>query len=95
MTEGCLSIPGAYDEVLRPEKIKFKALDRHGKPLLDRDGNSKITADGLFARCIQHEFDHLQGKLFIHYLSELKRQRAIEQYRKTIRSRKKTSNHLR
>jgi peptide deformylase len=73
MTEGCLSIPGAYAEVLRAEKIKVKAQDRFGNSF-------EIAAEGLLARCILHECDHLEGKLFIDYLSEPKRQRAIEQY---------------
>ena len=82
MMEGCLSIPGPYEEVTRPESVTIKALDRTGKPF-------ETTADGLLARCIQHEYDHLQGKLFIDYLSPLKRQRAIEKYTKTMRQRKK------
>ncbi|GFN46314.1 peptide deformylase [Candidatus Regiella insecticola] len=66
--EGCLSIPGVRELVKRSEKVKIRALDR--------DGNSfTIEADGLLAICIQHEMDHLKGKLFIDYLSPLKFQR--------------------
>jgi peptide deformylase len=65
--EGCLSVPGYYDEVERAEHIRIRHLDRDGKPV-DRD------AEGLLAVCIQHEIDHLNGKLFVDYLSEAKRQ---------------------
>ncbi len=66
--EGCLSVPGVYEKVERAEHITVRALDR--------DGNSiEMEAHGLLAVCIQHECDHLDGKLFIDYLSELKRQR--------------------
>ena len=68
MDEGCLSVPGIYEPVDRAERIAFKALDR--------DGNSyEKNAEGLLAVCIQHEVDHLEGKLFVDYLSEMKRQR--------------------
>jgi peptide deformylase len=66
--EGCLSVPGIYDGVERASAIKVKALDRDGKL---RD----IEADGLLAVCIQHEMDHLLGKVFVEYLSPLKRNR--------------------
>lgn len=66
--EGCLSIPGIYESVARAEKIKFRALDRTGQPY-ERD------ADGLLAVCVQHEVDHLDGKMFVDYLSALKRRR--------------------
>ncbi len=65
--EGCLSVPGYYDEVERAEHIRIRHLDRDGKPV-DRD------MEGLLAVCIQHEIDHLNGKLFVDYLSEAKRQ---------------------
>ena len=66
--EGCLSVPGIYDGVQRFDEIKVRALDR--------DGTSKmIEADGLLAVCIQHEMDHLMGKVFVEYLSPLKRNR--------------------
>jgi peptide deformylase len=67
--EGCLSVPGAYDRVVRAEKVTVKALDRFGKPF-------EITADGLLAECLQHEIDHLNGRLFIDLLSPLKREMA-------------------
>ncbi|GAB4167494.1 MAG: peptide deformylase [Wenzhouxiangellaceae bacterium] len=68
--EGCLSVPGEYAEVERAERIRVAALDREGKP-------QQIDADGLLAVCIQHEIDHLDGKVFVDYLSPLKR-RMIE-----------------
>ncbi|MFJ1269750.1 peptide deformylase [Legionella lytica] len=64
--EGCLSVPGAYDTVIRAEKVTVRALDRHGKPF-------EIQADGLLAECLQHEIDHMNGKLFIDLLSPLKK----------------------
>lgn len=66
--EGCLSVPGIYDGVLRPEKIKISAQDQHQQERI-------IEAEGLLARCIQHEMDHLNGKVFIERLSALKQQR--------------------
>jgi peptide deformylase len=66
--EGCLSVPEYYDYVDRAAKIKIRALDRDGNPL-------ELEAEGLLAVCIQHEIDHLEGKLFVDYLSELKRER--------------------
>ncbi len=66
--EGCLSVPGIYEKVARAERIRVRTLDRNGKTL-------EIDADGLLAVCIQHEMDHLEGKLFVDYLSELKRTR--------------------
>lgn len=66
--EGCLSVPGSYDEVQRPARIRVEALDRNGKPFT-------LEAEGLLAVCLQHEVDHLEGKLFVDYLSPLKRQR--------------------
>ena len=66
--EGCLSVPGFYETVQRPEHVRVKALDRDGKPF-------ELVPDGLLAVCIQHELDHLDGKLFVDYLSPLKRQR--------------------
>ena len=66
--EGCLSVPGFTANVERAEKIKVQALDREG-------ASFQLDVDGLLAVCIQHEMDHLEGKLFIDYLSELKRQR--------------------
>ncbi|AWW45190.1 peptide deformylase [Polynucleobacter paneuropaeus] len=66
--EGCLSVPEYYDEVDRPANICVKAIDLHGKPF-------ELEADGLLAVCLQHEMDHLQGKVFVEYLSLLKRNR--------------------
>lgn len=66
MQEGCLSVPGFYETVQRPEKINYHYLDLNGDHISG-------TADGLLAVCIQHEIDHLNGKLFIDYLSPLKR----------------------
>lgn len=66
--EGCLSVPGIYDGVERHAKIKARALDVNGKPF-------EVEADGLLAVCIQHEMDHLKGKVFVEYLSPLKRNR--------------------
>ena len=66
--EGCLSVPEFYDFVERAAKITVRALDRNGAPI-------ELTAEGLLAVCIQHEMDHLEGKLFVDYLSELKRER--------------------
>lgn len=66
--EGCLSVPGYYETVSRPRMVRVKALDRNGQPF-------EIETDGLLATCIQHENDHLNGKLFVDYLSTLKRER--------------------
>lgn len=66
--EGCLSVPGVNEVVERAERIRVRALDRDGQPV-------ELEAEGLLAVCIQHEIDHLEGKLFVDYLSELKRLR--------------------
>ena len=66
--EGCLSVPGIYDGVERPARVKARALDADGKQF-------EVEADGLLAVCIQHEMDHLKGKVFVEYLSPLKRNR--------------------
>jgi len=66
--EGCLSVPGIYETVHRAEKILVKALNKNGEPI-------EMKAEGLLAVCIQHEIDHLDGKLFVDYLSQLKKQR--------------------
>ncbi|MEM7408542.1 MAG: peptide deformylase [Pseudomonadota bacterium] len=68
MEEGCLSIPGIYENVQRAEQVRVRALDRDGQSFT-------LDADGLLAVCIQHEIDHLDGKLFVDYLSRLKQQR--------------------
>lgn len=80
--EGCLSVPGIYAKVDRAEQVTLKAFDR--------DGNEfTIEADGLFAICIQHEMDHLKGKLFVDYLSPLKRQRIRQKLEKNARQQTK------
>ena len=66
--EGCLSVPGYYETVSRPQRVEVTALDRNGEPFTRE-------IDGLLAVCLQHEIDHLNGKLFVDYLSPLKRQR--------------------
>lgn len=66
--EGCLSVPGVFDMVERAERVTVRALDRDGKPF-------ELEAEGLLAVCIQHEMDHLKGKVFVDYLSNLKRNR--------------------
>jgi peptide deformylase len=66
--EGCLSVPGIYDEVERPERVTVKALDLSGQSFT-------LEADGVLAVCIQHEIDHLNGKVFVQYLSRLKQSR--------------------
>ena len=73
--EGCLSVPEIYDAVERPARCKLRYLDYDGKPVEE-------DAEGLYAVCIQHEFDHLEGVLFIDYLSRLKRDRAISKVKK-------------
>ena len=76
--EGCLSVPGFYENVDRPQKVKVKALDRDGQPY-------ELIAEGLLAVCIQHECDHLNGKLFVDYLSNLKRDRIKKKLEKLHR----------
>ncbi len=76
--EGCLSVPGIYENVTRAEKITMKALDVEGKPFT-------LKADGLLAICIQHEIDHLKGKVFVEYLSRLKLNRIRLKMKKLMR----------
>lgn len=76
--EGCLSVPGYYETVERAQKILLKALDRHGNPY-------EIECDGLLSVCVQHEIDHLDGKLFVDHISKLKRERIRS---KLVRSQK-------
>ena len=76
--EGCLSIVGYTDEVERPTTVVVSAQDRQGQPY-------RLEADGLLARCIQHEVDHLEGRLFIDTLSALKRNRLKRRYEKAAR----------
>lgn len=78
LEEGCLSVPGIYDKVQRAEWVRVRALDAEGKPF-------EVEADGLLAVCIQHEMDHLQGKVFVEYLSPLKRNRILTRLRKQER----------
>jgi peptide deformylase len=73
--EGCLSVPEYYDAVERAENIRVRALNREGEII-------EFDADGMLAICIQHEMDHLEGKLFVDYLSEMKRQRLRKKYSK-------------
>ncbi len=76
--EGCLSVPAIYEKVSRAERIRFKAQDKNGDMV-------EMDAEGLLAVCIQHEIDHLDGKLFIDYLSGLKRQRIRKKLEKEAR----------
>jgi len=76
--EGCLSVPGVYEYVERAERVRVKALDRDGKAL-------DFDADGLLAVCIQHEIDHLDGKIFVDYLSSLKQKRIRKKLEKQRR----------
>ena len=78
MDEGCLSVPGVYETVQRADRVRVRALDRAGEPF-------EMEADGLLAVCIQHEIDHLDGKLFVDYLSSLKRQRIRKKLEKEAR----------
>jgi peptide deformylase len=73
--EGCLSIPEYYEEVERPAKVRFSYLDLDGKL-------QEVEADGIFATCIQHEIDHLNGVLFIDHISKLKRDRVVKKFTK-------------
>ena len=79
MEEGCLSVPGIYANVERAERVRVRALDRHGEAL-------DVAADGLLAVCIQHEMDHLRGKLFVDYLSPENRRRALEKIKEIKRT---------
>lgn len=76
--EGCLSVPGFFENVDRPQKVLIRALDRNGEPF-------ELLAEGLLAVCIQHECDHLNGKLFVDYLSTLKRDRIKKKLEKQHR----------
>lgn len=77
--EGCLSVPGFYETVARPERVRVDALDRDGKPF-------SLEPEGLLAVCIQHELDHLNGKLFVDYVSPVKRQRIRKKLEKLHRA---------
>jgi len=76
--EGCLSIPEVHEDVERPAKVRVKYLDLDGQP-------REAEADGLFATCIQHEVDHLNGKLFIDHISKLKRDRIVKKFSKAAK----------
>jgi peptide deformylase len=76
--EGCLSVPGFYDKVTRAAAIRVRAQDEYGKPF-------ELAADGLLAVCVQHEIDHLIGKVFVDYLSPLKRARLAARLKKKQR----------
>lgn len=76
--EGCLSVPGYYDKVRRAGRIRVRALDAEGRPF-------ELAAEGLLAVCVQHEMDHLIGKVFVDYLSPLKRARLATRLRKKQR----------
>lgn len=80
--EGCLSVPGIYDGVERPAQVRVKALDADGK-------HHEFDADGLLAVCVQHEMDHLMGRVFVEYLSPLKRNRIKTKLLKEERELKK------
>jgi peptide deformylase len=80
MQEGCLSVPGFYEDVDRAQRIRVRALGRDGQSF-------EMDADGLLAVCIQHEIDHLDGKLFVDYISELKRTRIRKKLEKEQRAR--------
>ena len=74
--EGCLSVPGFYEPVTRRERVRVQALDRNGEPF-------ELQADDVLSVCIQHECDHLEGKLFVDYLSNLKRARIRKKLKKS------------
>ena len=76
--EGCLSVPGIFEVVKRPDRVLVSALDREGRPI-------EVDAQGLLAVCIQHEIDHLDGRLFVDHLSKLKRQRIRKKAEKALR----------
>jgi peptide deformylase len=76
--EGCLSVPGIYETVRRAEQVTVEALDRNGEPF-------RLEAHGLLAVCIQHEMDHLKGRVFVEYLSQLKQGRIKNKLRKRLR----------
>ncbi len=79
--EGCLSVPGIFEKIRRADQVKVQALDLGGRPI-------ELQAEGLLAVCIQHEIDHLDGKLFVDYLSPLKRQRIRKKLIKATRQAK-------
>jgi peptide deformylase len=80
--EGCLSIPDVHEDVERPARVKIRYLDLEGKP-------HEEDADGLFATCIQHEVDHVNGVLFVDHISKLKRERIIKKFTKAAKKAEK------
>jgi len=76
--EGCLSVPGIFEKIQRSERIRVRALDAHGRPF-------ELDAEALLAVCVQHEMDHLEGKVFVEYLSRLKQQRILSKLKKQQR----------
>ena len=84
--EGCLSIPDYYAEVERPARVRFRYIDYDGKP-------QEQDADGLLAVCVQHEIDHLNGVLFIDYLSKLKRDLVVRKFTKAAREKERQRQH--
>ena len=86
--EGCLSVPGIYADVSRAESVRVKAFDRHGEPFEE-------TLDGMHAVCLQHEMDHLQGKLFVDYLSPLKRRMVLKKLEKAKKQSEKNAKKAR
>ena len=82
--EGCLSVPDVYDKVERPSKVRIEALDADGEAIDE-------IAEGLLAVCIQHEMDHLNGVIFVDYLSRLKQTRARDKVKKVLKIREKQS----
>jgi peptide deformylase len=88
MDEGCLSVPGFYEPVTRAETVRVRALDAEGQEL-------DFEADGLLAVCIQHEIDHLNGKLFVDHISALKRQRIRKKLEKEQRQQRPAATETR
>ena len=86
--EGCLSVPGIYADVSRAESVRVKAYDRHGKPFEE-------TLNDMHAVCLQHEMDHLQGKLFVDYLSPLKRRMVLKKLEKAKKQAEKNAKKAR
>lgn len=84
--EGCLSVPDIYDDVERPNRVKLRYLDYNGKPIEE-------DAEGLYAVCIQHEMDHLEGVLFIDHLSRLKREKALQKLKKARKEAEENKEH--
>ena len=86
--EGCLSVPGIYADVSRAEKVRVKAFDRNGEPFEE-------NLDGMHAVCLQHEIDHLNGKLFVDYLSPLKRRMVLKKLEKARKQAEKNARKAR